>query len=104
MRTEHYLEQLSKFRDDGDDFDQIKAILENKNELWNFQGLIAVRPWGPKTDWHPASNFTFPKADEAISGAKWTANNIGIDTYLSPMEILLPAGTYKYRITEKTTS
>ena len=48
MRTEHYLEQLSKFRDDGDDFDQIKAILENKNELWNFQGLIAVRPWGQK--------------------------------------------------------
>ncbi len=90
-------------RDLGDDYEYIESVLSDPTDLWNFKGLIAYRPWGPKSDWFPASTFSFPKFEDnkvSIKAAQWSANNIGIDMYLSSSNFILPKGTYKYQISE----
>jgi hypothetical protein len=99
-RISSYKEILQQNRDPGDDFEYIDSILTNPIELWNFKGLLAYRPWGPKSGWSPASTFSFPKFEEkkvSIKAAQWEANNIGVDMYLSSVNISLPKGTYDFQ-------
>jgi hypothetical protein len=100
-RIPTYRELLAKNRDPGDDFEYIESVLSDPTDLWNFKGLIAYRPWGPKSDWFPASTFSFPKFEDnnvSIKAAQWSANNIGMDMYLSSSNFILPKGTYEVRI------
>jgi hypothetical protein len=100
-RISIYKENLVKNRDPGDDFEDIDSILENPIDLWNFKGLIAYRPWGPKTGWSPANTFSFPIYEDKklfFKAAQWEVNNVGVDMYLSSSNIILPKGTYRVKI------
>lgn len=94
---------LAKNRDHDDDYEYIESVLRNPTDLWNFNGLIAYRPWGPKSDWSPASTFSFPKFEDnkvSFKAAQWAANNIGVDMYLSSSNFILNKGTYGVRISK----
>lgn len=99
-RIPTYRELLAKYRDPGDNFEYIESILSNPSDLWNFKGLIAYRPWGPKSDWSPASTFEYPKfvgKKVSFKAAQWTANKLGTDMYLSSSNFTLPKGTYEFK-------
>ena len=105
QRIEIYIESLNKYRDDGDGLDKLVNVISNKDELWNYKALIAFRPWGPKQHWSPASEFSFAKfkGDKInMKAAQWSANNAGIDMYLSSMNMTLPAGKWETSIHTKT--
>lgn len=99
-RIPTYRELLAKYRDPGDNFEYIESVLSNPCDLWNFKGLIAYRPWGPKSNWSPASTFEYPKfvgKKVSFKAAQWTANNLGTDMYLSSSNFTLPKGTYEFK-------
>ncbi len=78
-------------------------MLAEPADLWNFKGLIAFRPWGPKSGWAPAESFVNPQYEEKkieLRAAKWAANDLGIDTYFSSLEVVLPKGTYDVKLGE----
>lgn len=98
-RIEKYTAMLNENRDANDNLDLIKEILTKPNELWNFTGLIACRPSGPKNNWNPALNFKFPKIEKGhfiLKAAIWSGNQTGADLYLSSADFMLPKGKYKY--------
>ncbi len=98
QRIPLYREYLRDNRDDGGNFEQIDDMLAGPEELWNFKGLIAYRPWGPKFDWAPAHTFTIPQFEGQmlnLRAAKWVPNESAIGTYLSSLEITLPEGQYE---------
>lgn len=102
-RIEKYIAMLQNNRDDNDNFELIKEILVSPNELWNFTGLIAFRPWGPKSNWNPALDFQFPKVENKhfkLKAATWQGNHVGTGLYLSSADIMLPKGKYKYEISQ----
>ncbi len=100
-RIPTYRELLVKHRDPGDNFEYFESVLSNPSDLWNFKGLIAYRPWGPKSDWSPASTFEYPKFEGnevSFKAAQWKANNLEVDMYLSSSNFNLPKGTYRVRV------
>lgn len=102
-RISHYKTLLVSNRNEGDDFDRIDMILSHPEELWNFKGLMAYRPWGPKTNWKPAAEYASPKVEDGriqAKAAKWHANNADAQIYLSSLEIILPPGTYQSQLDE----
>ncbi|QNH00126.1 hypothetical protein [Pseudomonas sediminis] len=104
QRLDRYVQLLGENRDEGDQFDEFILAVENRSELWNFRGMTAVRPWGPKPGWSPAAEFKFPRVGEPLRAAKWQANNVGIDMYLSSMQLMLEPGTYKCEVSETVVS
>lgn len=106
QRIPQYRQLLATNRDDGDDFEYIDGVLAEPAKLWNFKGLIAFRPWGPKSGWAPAESFVNPQYEEnkiELRAAKWAANNLGIDTYFSSLSVVLPKGKYDFQIGEVVT-
>jgi hypothetical protein len=100
-RIPTYRELLAKYRDPGDNFEYIESVLSDPSDLWNFKGLMKYRPWGPKSDWFPASIFEYPKIEGnnvSFKAAQWNANNLGVDMYLSSSIFTLPKGTYEFRV------
>ena len=100
QRINKYINLLINNRNDSDNFDENVNSLNRKDLLWNFQGLSSFRSWGPKENWNPAKEFSFPKLNEALRAAKWEGNNSGIDMYLSSSQFTLPAGKYKISTSE----
>ncbi len=103
QRIDLYREYLRSNREGGDNFEHIDNALTNEDELWNFKGLMAYRPWGPKADWAPAQAFTNPRFEGELLKLRyaiWVPNESAIGTYLSPLKITLPEGKYAVAATE----
>jgi hypothetical protein len=99
-RISRYQEMLASTREPGDEYEALAPLLREPAQLWNFPGLLAYRPWGPKKDWWPASEFRFPRFEGnqvKFRTAQWRSNVPNGELYFAGAVFTLPAGEYQFR-------
>lgn len=107
--NDHAFERINnyiKLLEDENEIDNFVfiAILNNPSELWNYESLVAYRPWHAKTNWNPAREYIIPEKEgncSSISGAKWISNNSDLIIGVSSMQFMLSKGKYKYKVNER---
>lgn len=95
-RIPQYRTMLGENRDAGDNYEEIDGRLALPDGLWNYKGLAAYRPWGPKPNWTPANSFVAPKFDDgclSFEAAQWRPN-AELDVYLASSSFILPTGKF----------